>query len=216
MPYSAVAAKADRATTLSGYGITNAYTKSEVDTALNSKINEPSADGSDGQALLTDGNGNRYWGSVGADYIKSVETSQLNVNSSGKLSLASAVSTKLGYVDVSGSIATALNSKANASTTYTKTEVDTALSDKADADDLDTWHTWAFTEATLTSEYKLAFSNVDDSDYGYKLFCDAPNAYIKNIIVENSSYEGKKHLVYVMGGDGLLVGTTKGKLRVIK
>lgn len=36
--YNAVNAKADKATTLAGYGITNAYTKTETDTAINNKI----------------------------------------------------------------------------------------------------------------------------------------------------------------------------------
>lgn len=32
--------------------------------ALNSKVDEPASEGTSGQALLTDGNGNRYWGSA--------------------------------------------------------------------------------------------------------------------------------------------------------
>lgn len=36
---ASIAGKADKATTLSGYGITNAYTKTEVDTALSGKAN---------------------------------------------------------------------------------------------------------------------------------------------------------------------------------
>lgn len=35
-----ISGKADKATTLSGYGITNAYTKSETDTALSGKVNK--------------------------------------------------------------------------------------------------------------------------------------------------------------------------------
>lgn len=66
MPYSSVANKADKSTTLSGYGITNAYTKTEVDNLLEDK-----ADASD-------------------IIINSVTTSDLTLTSKN-LSLASGV-----------------------------------------------------------------------------------------------------------------------------
>lgn len=52
---------------------------------------------------------------------------------SGKLAASSTTSTELGYLSgVTSAVQTQLNSKADASTTYTKTEVDTALSGKQD------------------------------------------------------------------------------------
>lgn len=47
--------------TLNGYGILDAYTKTEVENALRQKISEPSNDGTSGQVLATDGHGGRYW-----------------------------------------------------------------------------------------------------------------------------------------------------------
>jgi len=35
-----------------------------IEAAIRAKVNEPSQEGTSGQALLTDGNGNRYWGSA--------------------------------------------------------------------------------------------------------------------------------------------------------
>ena len=41
-----------------------AYTKTETDTLLQNKINEPSAEGTNGQVLTTDGQGGRTWKTV--------------------------------------------------------------------------------------------------------------------------------------------------------
>ena len=65
IPASTVMNKADKSTTLGGYGITDAYTKAEVISRLNDKVSEPATDGKNGQALVTDGNGNRYWSDAG-------------------------------------------------------------------------------------------------------------------------------------------------------
>ena len=59
--------KSDKATTLSGYGITNAYTKTEIDTALQVKadkteiIPKPAIAGTEDQVLTIDANGNPKW-----------------------------------------------------------------------------------------------------------------------------------------------------------
>lgn len=81
----------------------------------------------------------------------------------------------------------------------------TALGNKADADDLDEWST----EVTLASGNTFTFTGLNNN-YSYKLFCDNPKAYISDVTQTGTT------VVYTMGGDGLLVGTTKGKLRVIK
>lgn len=72
-------------------------------------------------------------------------------------------------------------------------------------DKLDEWTS----EVTLASDNTFTFTGLNDS-YGYKLFCDAPKAYPIDITQTGTT------VVYTMGGSGLLVGTTKGKLRIIK
>lgn len=71
---------------------------------------------------------------------------------SGKLAASSTTSTELGYLSgVTSAVQTQLNSKADASTTYTKTEVDTALSGK---------------QATLTAGSNIQIaSNVISADF---------------------------------------------------
>lgn len=77
--------KADKSTTLAGYGITNAYTKANVDSKLSAKVNEPDIEGEDGYALLTDGNGGRTWGKVASDV--QIDSSTIVKNTSNKLSV---------------------------------------------------------------------------------------------------------------------------------
>lgn len=84
LTFSAVNNKADRSTTLAGYGITDA-------------VKEPASEGSNGQALVTDGNGNRYWATVGTDYITST-TTDFSVTGK-KLALSSNVTAKLSELD---------------------------------------------------------------------------------------------------------------------
>lgn len=72
-------------------------------------------------------------------------------------------------------------------------------------DKLDEWTS----EVTLASGNTFTFTGLN-STYSYKLFCDNPKAYISDVTQTGTT------VVYTMGGSGLLVGTTKGKLRVIK
>lgn len=57
-----------------------------ISSALQDKISEPLAEGTEGQALITDGNGGRSWGDVDS-LVKSVESTEFAVSGAGKLSL---------------------------------------------------------------------------------------------------------------------------------
>ena len=64
-------------------------------TALDGKISEPSSDGTSGQALLTDGNGGRYWGSAAS----SGATSQLIIGGT-TYTLREGSSGAAGYITI--------------------------------------------------------------------------------------------------------------------
>ena len=97
---TALSGKADTATTLSGYGIADAYTKSEVDTALSGKADT---------ATTLSGYG------ITDAYTKT----EVDTALSGKSDTATT------YTKTE--VDTALAGKANTASTYTKTEVDNAI-----------------------------------------------------------------------------------------
>ena len=77
-------------------------TAEQLKAGIEDNIKEPTTEGTDGQVLTTDGNGNRSWKTVkgGQDnYISSVEDTEFNVSEAGKLSLASQISDKLSDID---------------------------------------------------------------------------------------------------------------------
>ena len=123
--------KADFATTLAGYGITDAYTKTEVDNKVNTKQNTITGAAT---SIVSD--------NLTADRV-------LVSNADGKVAVSSISTTKVGYLtDVTSNIQAQINSKANQSTTYNKTEVDDLLDAKLDSDTAAS--TYA-TQATVTS-----------------------------------------------------------------
>lgn len=93
----------------------------------------------------------------------------------------------------------------SSSKVWSSSKINTELTNKANANQLDEWSE----EKTLASGNTFTFSGLNSS-YSYKLFCDNPKAYISDVTQTGTT------VVYTMGGDGLLVGTTKGKLRIIK
>lgn len=160
---------------------------SNVQTQINGKVSTESGKGLSSNDYTTEEKTKLSGISVGAEVnVIGSVDSDFSVSSGKQLSLSSAIKDKLNNFDISGSLTT-------------------ALADKAAADDLDSWST----ERTLASGNTFTFSGLNDN-YGYKLFCDAPKAYPIDITQTGTT------VVYTMGGDGLLVGTTKGKLRVIK
>ncbi|MBQ0141760.1 MAG: hypothetical protein KBT06_02995, partial [Prevotellaceae bacterium] len=68
VPAKTILNKADKANTLVGYGITDAYTKVQVNAELDKKVNEPLAEGQDGYVLTTDGQGRREWKKGASDW----------------------------------------------------------------------------------------------------------------------------------------------------
>lgn len=144
-------------------------------------------------------------------------------DASDNLALAASITQKLANVDTNGSIQDALDLKADASAlagkadsattlagygiadAYTKTEVDTALTGKANTSQLDEWTA----EQTLGANNTVTFSGLNDN-LAYDLYCDAVGAGIQSITKNGTS------LTYVLTGSSLLVGTTKCKLRIVK
>ena len=53
--------------------LTNFYNKTETDNLLSAKIDKPTVEGTEGQVLSTDGNGNSVWKNVEAIAVKSVQ-----------------------------------------------------------------------------------------------------------------------------------------------
>lgn len=70
IPIAVVMNKADKGTTLAEYGIEDAYTKQAVDELLEKKISEPTEEGQDGYALVTNGQGVREWREVASNWEK--------------------------------------------------------------------------------------------------------------------------------------------------
>ena len=114
--------KANQATT---------YTKTEVDNKVNTKQNTITGAAT---SIVSD--------NLTADRV-------LVSNTDGKVAVSSISTTKVGYLsDVTSNIQAQINSKANQSTTYNKTEVDDLLDAKLDSDTAAS--TYA-TQATVTS-----------------------------------------------------------------
>ena len=118
--------KANSSTTLAGYGITNAYTKDEVDQAIEDKVPD-------------------FEGAVSNIIEANLEASRVVVSdANGKISNSEITTTELNYLDgVTSNIQTQLDGKANNATTlagygitnaYTKDEADTLLNKKLDSD----------------------------------------------------------------------------------
>lgn len=85
---------------LNDSGVTRLVTdiKTKVTALLVKKIDEPASEGSNGQALITDGNGGRSWKTVATDQYITSTTDDLTVTNK-KLGLASKVTTKLSALN---------------------------------------------------------------------------------------------------------------------
>jgi phage-related tail fiber protein len=118
---TAASTYATKATTLSGYAITDAYTKTEVDTALSGK-----------QASLgfTPYNATNPAGYQTASDVSTSVQALIGAAPAALDTLAELAAALGNDANYSASITTSLSNKADKTTTYTKTEVDTALSGK--------------------------------------------------------------------------------------
>ena len=111
--------KADKATTLSGYGITDAYTKDEINTELDKKLDETVAV----ETYATIVNLNSHTSNT--ENPHSVTKAQIGLGNVDNTSDANK--------PISTATQTALNLKANSADVYTKSQVDTELAKKLDS-----------------------------------------------------------------------------------
>ena len=121
---AALGSKADKSTTLLGYGITNAYTKTEVDTKVNAKANSASTLSGYG---ITDA------------YTKTEVNTELNKkeNSSNKVTSWQSTPDNTHYPSEK-LVKDGLNGKANSSHTHTKSQI-TDFPSSMPASDVYSW-----------------------------------------------------------------------------
>lgn len=133
---------AAKATTLAGYGISDAYTKTEVDTALGKKVDAVTGKGLSTNDYTTAEKTKLTGIATGAEVNKidavKVNGTALTITDKAvniDLSNYATKSTTLAGYGITNAytkdeVNTALGKKANSSDVYTKTEVDTALANK--------------------------------------------------------------------------------------
>ena len=123
---AAIATKADKAATLSGYGITDAYTKTETGSAITAAFNTFVTDVNNDQVVNTYRELIDYAATHGSEFTALV----------GEVSKKANLSDVYTQAQVNTTIATALTGKANAATTlagygitdaYTKSEVESRI-----------------------------------------------------------------------------------------
>ena len=230
LSYSTLNGKADAATTLSGYGIADAYTKTETDDKF---MGLPSSSVTSGKVATSDGSGGFTWATpstgvttyaaltdtdvsgAGKDsYMKystasskwivdnDLKSKVINLDSSGKLDYSNVKNSPSGVLTIQKNGTTVQTFAANATSNVTANLV------------TDNWHT---TTATVSSN-QVTFSNVDDSDNnGYDVYFVVtssstnknPSATLNTVTGEGTS---SMTLVYDTDADA---GAT-AKLRIIK
>lgn len=163
--------KAASSTTLAGYGITDAYTKTEADNKLQNKTNMTFTDENNITSGINCMEGNesfiylwtQYNGEEASisilfndDGTRCFDINCDEISGDGVTDDLSSTATIEKKIPTSGAVKAALNGKANVSTTlagygitnaYTKTEVDTALDGKANSS-----HTHPISQVTNLSE----------------------------------------------------------------
>ena len=167
----AIAGKANKATTLAGYGITDAYTKTEVDNKITgvyrykgsvATVSALPANASVGDVYNVESDGMNYawdgtkWDELGGsvdltDYYTKTQTDTLLGGKADKSTTYTKSETD-----------TLLNAKANQSTTYTKTEVDALIPDTSDFITKDVNNLTNYT--TTTALNNLLDGKVNDTD----------------------------------------------------
>ncbi len=189
-----VSGKADKATTLAGYGITNAYTKTEVDGMVagtfhfrgeKSAYNQLPTDAKEGDVWQV---GDKEYAWDGDSWVEL----GFNVDLSAYAKSADVAAT---YATI-----TNLNKKANSADVYTKTEVNTELAKKAAASDLTALTTRVGTAEgeidTLQADIvKKANSATTLSGYGIT------DAYTKTQV--DNSLKGKANTATTLAGYGI-------------
>lgn len=191
---STVSGKADKATTLAGYGITNAYTKTEVDGMVagtfhfrgeKSAYNQLPTNAKEGDVWQV---GDKEYAWDGDSWVEL----GFNVDLSAYAKSADVAAT---YATIAN-----LNKKANSADVYTKTEVNTELAKKAAASDLTALTTRVGTAEgeidTLQADIvKKANSATTLSGYGIT------DAYTKTQV--DNSLKGKANTATTLAGYGI-------------
>lgn len=189
-----VSGKADKATTLAGYGITNAYTKTEVDGMVagtfhfrgeKSAYNQLPTNAKEGDVWQV---GDKEYAWDGDSWVEL----GFNVDLSAYAKSADVAAT---YATIAN-----LNKKANSADVYTKTEVNTELAKKAAASDLTALTTRVGTAEgeidTLQADIvKKANSATTLSGYGIT------DAYTKTQV--DNSLKGKANTATTLAGYGI-------------
>jgi len=201
---TALAGKANTATTLSGYGITDAYTKSETDTAISTAVgtettarqnadsaldtrvtaleNQPAPtpyDDTEVRQIIED---NELVTASAISDLQDADAVLAGANASMNArvtALENAPTPDLSNYYTKSEIDTALSAKADTSTTYTKTETDTALSAKANQS---TTYTKTEVDTALNNYYTK--SQIDDNELVTASALNALNTQVTAINTE--------------------------------
>lgn len=192
--YDALADKADKATSLSGYGITNAYTKTEVDSALGNKapLASPAFTGTPTAPTAAQTVNN----------TQIATTAYVRTAVDGK---ADAATTLSGY---------------GITDAYTKTEVDSALDDKQDALTFDTTPTSGSTNpVTSGGVYAKVNALAPKSSPTFTGTPKAPTAAqtVNNTQIATTAYvrtavDGKADEATTLAGYGITDAYTKSEV----
>lgn len=133
---SALAGKADKASTLAGYGISDAYTKSEVDGKIQAKDSLPSQEGNQGKFLSTNGT-NAAWEAL--PDASSIAKGIVKISSDGELSTGTSTTVVPNVKQLTDELAKKQNTltfdetpTSDSSNPVKSSGVFTALSNKAD------------------------------------------------------------------------------------
>lgn len=177
---------------------------------ISGKINEPTSEGQNGYALLTDGNGGRTWGQVASDQYITSTSNDFSV-SNKKLSLASSVSSKLSALDSDGKID--YSNVKNTPTIPTKTSDLTNNSGYVTSSSLDSWHKYngsveVNTVNVIDTSTQIVFHDINSSK-AYDLYFETSDGSMPTL--ESSALSGTT-LTYTVQTK---VSGTKFKLREI-
>ena len=176
-----VAGKADQATTLAGYGITDAYTTTAADAAFANKATqtkvgtaELTTTAKDLSAAVNELNTNK----VTAAQVNTAIKTAISDTENG--AIAGAIADALGDYTTTTDMDAKLNLKADKTDTYTKTEVDTAVADAKKAG-TDAASALTAYQTTNNAAVQKNASDITALDTAYKAADTAINAKIGTV-----------------------------------
>ena len=133
-----IANKADKATTLAGYGIEDAYTKSQIDTSLSTKLSSQEASSTYATITSVEAKADKATTLAGYGITDAFTKNEVNTALGAKLDSATASTTYATVTTVNG-IEEVIPEEASTENKLVDTNaMNTALADKADASDLGT------------------------------------------------------------------------------